>query len=280
MRSQHASVKHPGPREDSYINLYWYGSRWYDPALGRFTSPDSYVPESQGVLAWDRYAYVNNNPVNLTDPTGHFACGDGIDDPRCDQFDTPNIPIVKNYPNDPLTDPDYSTWRDLINGSPCTGCHVTHDGYLDDGLIPNNSKLDSALVAYYRWLDPLAPIVHQGGLNYILFLTTIPTEPFDVAYFEAPRTNGDFPERAQSPYLYRETTAGQTAGFAKYDSSGRVMYRVDLEGPAHGGVTTPHQHQANWNINPRNGAEFFNGWGKTATGFDPISAVFYLIFGR
>ena len=33
-----------GQRSDSYINLLWYGSRWYDPALGRFTSPDSIVP--------------------------------------------------------------------------------------------------------------------------------------------------------------------------------------------------------------------------------------------
>ena len=27
----------------------------------------------QGVQAWDRYAYTNNNPINYSDPTGHFA---------------------------------------------------------------------------------------------------------------------------------------------------------------------------------------------------------------
>lgn len=31
-------------RTESYINLYWYGSRWLDPALGRFIQPDSIIP--------------------------------------------------------------------------------------------------------------------------------------------------------------------------------------------------------------------------------------------
>jgi hypothetical protein len=32
--------------------------------------------ESQGMQAWDRYAYTNNNPVRYNDPTGH--CIDGV----------------------------------------------------------------------------------------------------------------------------------------------------------------------------------------------------------
>ena len=63
-----------GQYSDSYINLLWYGSRHYDPQLGRFISPDSIVPTTtQGVQAYDRYAYVNNNPLRFTDPTGHMV---------------------------------------------------------------------------------------------------------------------------------------------------------------------------------------------------------------
>jgi RHS repeat-associated protein len=56
------------------FGLYYYGARWYDPALGRFVQADTIVPEaSQGVQAWDRYAYVNNNPLQNIDPTGHWG---------------------------------------------------------------------------------------------------------------------------------------------------------------------------------------------------------------
>jgi len=59
----------------------FYNARMYDPALGRFTSADSVIPggahphSRAGGL--DRYAYVNNSPVNFTDPTGHISCIDG-----------------------------------------------------------------------------------------------------------------------------------------------------------------------------------------------------------
>lgn len=52
--------------------MLWYGSRHYDPELGRFISPDTIVPlATQGMQAWDRYGYANNNPVRYTDPSGH-----------------------------------------------------------------------------------------------------------------------------------------------------------------------------------------------------------------
>jgi RHS repeat-associated protein len=60
-----------GQRQEASLGgaegLYYYGARWYDPYLNRWTQPDTIVPEaSQGTQAWDRYAYVNNNPVHWT----------------------------------------------------------------------------------------------------------------------------------------------------------------------------------------------------------------------
>jgi RHS repeat-associated protein len=59
--------------EASLGGIYFFQSRWFDPSLGRFMSPDTIVPTgSQGTQAWDRYAFVNNNPVRYNDPTGHM----------------------------------------------------------------------------------------------------------------------------------------------------------------------------------------------------------------
>jgi len=56
------------------FGLMFYNARWYDPVIGRFTSADTIVPG--GVQGLDRYAYVNNSPMNFTDPTGHKCVGE------------------------------------------------------------------------------------------------------------------------------------------------------------------------------------------------------------
>ena len=43
----------------------------YDPALGRFIQPDSIIPDPGSAKGCDRYSYVNNNPINYNDPSGH-----------------------------------------------------------------------------------------------------------------------------------------------------------------------------------------------------------------
>ena len=65
------TFRYTGQREDSYINLYWYGSRWYDPALSRFLSADIVIPSEGNSQGWDKFAYSYNNPVKYSDPDGH-----------------------------------------------------------------------------------------------------------------------------------------------------------------------------------------------------------------
>jgi RHS repeat-associated protein len=62
-----------GQREDATIGLYFYNARYLDPALGRFTQPDTIVPAPGNPQALNRYSYVLNNPLRYTDPTGMFS---------------------------------------------------------------------------------------------------------------------------------------------------------------------------------------------------------------
>ncbi len=49
------------------LNLYDYGARHYDAALGRFTTVD---PSSESYLSLGSYVYCANNPILYIDPTG------------------------------------------------------------------------------------------------------------------------------------------------------------------------------------------------------------------
>jgi RHS repeat-associated protein len=60
----------------SYLNIIKMGIRWYDPALGRFTQPDSIIPGTGNPMAFDRYMYVFSNPLKYVDPTGNIPESD------------------------------------------------------------------------------------------------------------------------------------------------------------------------------------------------------------
>jgi len=78
------TYKYTGQREEAGLGLYFYVSRWYDPAVGRFLQADSIVPGAGNPQAFNRYSYVLNSPLKYIDPTGHRACGDGELDGDCD----------------------------------------------------------------------------------------------------------------------------------------------------------------------------------------------------
>ncbi|MCK5180633.1 MAG: RHS repeat-associated core domain-containing protein, partial [Candidatus Omnitrophica bacterium] len=61
-----------GQRKDDETGLYYYGARYYDPDIGRFITPDTIIQSPGNPQTFNRYGYCGNNPVNYTDPTGHF----------------------------------------------------------------------------------------------------------------------------------------------------------------------------------------------------------------
>ncbi len=67
-------IRYRGYYYDDDTGLYYLNARYYSPKWCRFISPDStpYLdPESVNGL--NLYCYCNNDPVNYSDPSGHFA---------------------------------------------------------------------------------------------------------------------------------------------------------------------------------------------------------------
>lgn len=70
-----------GHVDDPETNLVYMQHRYYDPVTGHFLSMDPVAPVPGNAFSFNRYGYVNNNPINHTDPDGR--CADGV---TCDQM--------------------------------------------------------------------------------------------------------------------------------------------------------------------------------------------------
>ncbi|MGW7409720.1 polymorphic toxin-type HINT domain-containing protein [Streptomyces sp. NPDC054833] len=65
---------------DPATGLTNIGAREYDPALGRFISPDALL-NTADPQSFNGYAYADNNPVTGSDPTGLFCDGCSVNNP-------------------------------------------------------------------------------------------------------------------------------------------------------------------------------------------------------
>lgn len=74
LQFRHGYTGHEMMPEFGLINM---NGRLYDPALGRFLSPDNYVQLPDFSQSFNRYSYCLNNPLKYTDPSGELF---GIDD--------------------------------------------------------------------------------------------------------------------------------------------------------------------------------------------------------
>jgi len=66
-----------GEALDPGTSLYFLRARYYDPALGRFITKDSFTGFDRSPQTLNKFTYVRNNPATLTDRTG--LCDDDDD---------------------------------------------------------------------------------------------------------------------------------------------------------------------------------------------------------
>ncbi len=78
-----------GHEQIDAVGLVHMNGRVYESTLGRFLSADPIVEAIDNLQTYNRYSYVRNNPVTLTDPSGFTAdsdsdAGDGWGDANID----------------------------------------------------------------------------------------------------------------------------------------------------------------------------------------------------
>jgi len=147
------TFRYTGQRESSSLGLYFYGARWYDTYLNRWTSPDTIIPDPQNPLDYDRYSYVRNNPVIYSDPSGHKPCtleNNGV----CDPFEESIIKFLDDLENS-MKKPE--SWED-----------IDHDGYPEKPnpnapIKPVNQKCDQSTYVECAYSGGL--LVISGRLN-------------------------------------------------------------------------------------------------------------------
>jgi RHS repeat-associated protein len=78
--------RYTGKERDTESGLDYFGARYYVSNMGRFMSPDwaakaEPVPYAklENPQTLNLYAYVGNNPLSRTDPTGHYVCSGSKD---------------------------------------------------------------------------------------------------------------------------------------------------------------------------------------------------------
>ena len=58
---------------DEETGMYYLGSRYYNPVMGRFINADNVIPGIGGDLrGYSAFAYCFNNPINMCDLSGHW----------------------------------------------------------------------------------------------------------------------------------------------------------------------------------------------------------------
>jgi RHS repeat-associated protein len=58
-------------KETDLTDLEYFGARYYNPQIGKWTQPDALIQNIYDPQSLNRYAFVRNNPYTYVDPDGH-----------------------------------------------------------------------------------------------------------------------------------------------------------------------------------------------------------------
>ena len=141
------------------LGLMDYNARMYDSLLARFIQPDTIISDQSSPQTWNRYSYVQNDPIGLTDPTGHHCA---------DEDSNGNCPEDPGYDGGSNSNGEYTS-GDAIGGyEPISGSYPSMLSGNTGGKSGSAGKISNN------------PCVGQGGHVPALTCTVHVTQPATV----------------------------------------------------------------------------------------------------
>jgi len=223
--------KFTNQERDNETGLDYMHARYFASAQGRFTSADSVAGSIGNPQSLNRYAYVGNNPMNFSDPTGHMPSihlnpkpgQDGGDEGYSYSWDDPTSPQAVLQAAGILSERlqnEANNWA-LADGAKygCSNCPVKHSvaNLLAMGTGSTSQAKPEVRVSEIELLgdwgdDPTSPAVGKGSVDafdysdnpskYILDVNQGGIDPnsiFTVAItFKGLKTDGWVPDSAKA----------------------------------------------------------------------------------
>ena len=174
--------------------LMFYNARYYDPVARNFVSPDTIIPDPASSLGWNRYAYVNNNPINYSDPSGHCPYGT---DPQCAGGGaTTEGGEAAPGPVDPPTEGGTTGTSDVFNFPAITGIGgiIKIDLFITDGWFagdarrfdPHASPSDSRVQIYLDPENGVGRVTQSSSCGRVGRTDCNPPNPLTIVFGEMP----------------------------------------------------------------------------------------------
>jgi RHS repeat-associated protein len=121
--------------------LDYMHARYYNGYGGRFLSVDSGPADPDQPQSWNRYAYVMNNPVRRTDPTGR--CTEFV---ICNNYGRGAFEYQEEITVSAPTSPQEGTWAAAVENAAIGMAHATaiQDKFLSvaaNGIYPDNNEI-------------------------------------------------------------------------------------------------------------------------------------------